>query len=100
MSWSIIFKRLYDSDIAGSIFFFEKHTKSSLVRTTVDKVEDVASIFPRWLSAVAFEPKGLIMKHGMDVAIMLDTLAYDSRLNLKYLIPVIDYSCISVLAIH
>lgn len=45
-------------------------------------------MFPRWLTAVAFEPKGLIMKHAMDVAIMIDTLAYDPRLDLKYMIPV------------
>jgi hypothetical protein len=46
------------------------------------------TVFPRWLSTIAFESKGLIMKHAMDVAIMLDALAYDPRLDLKYLIPV------------
>jgi hypothetical protein len=70
------------------MFSYEKSTHSSLVKTSTSVIEDIVAVFPRWLSTIAFESKGLIMKHAMDVAIMLDALAYDPRLDLKYLIPV------------
>lgn len=70
------------------MFSYEKLTHSSLVKTSSSVVENMTTVFPRWLSTIAFESKGLIMKHAMDVAIMLDALAYDPRLDLKYLIPV------------
>lgn len=86
-SWSTVFKRLLQNDIAGTVFLYEKTTKSSLVKTS-DGVQDLVSVFPRWLTTIAFDSKGLIMKHALDVAIMLDTLAHDTRLDLTYLIPV------------
>jgi hypothetical protein len=45
-------------------------------------------VFPIWLSQVAFSPSGLVMKHALDVAVMLDTIAHDERLDMKALIPV------------
>jgi hypothetical protein len=44
-------------------------------------------VFPKWLSQVAFTPSGLVMKHALDVAVMLDTVAHDERLGMKELIP-------------
>ncbi|KAK4514590.1 uncharacterized protein ATC70_002189 [Mucor velutinosus] len=95
-SWSIVFKRLLENDNAGTVFLYEKTTKSSLVKTS-EGVQDLASVFPRWLTTIAFDSKGPIMKHAMDVAIMLDTLAHDTRLNLTYLIPTGDKSIIDTL---
>ncbi|CEP19966.1 hypothetical protein [Parasitella parasitica] len=97
-SWSILFNRLLQHDTAGTIFLYEKTTKQSLVKTSnTDGIQDLASVFPRWLTTIAFDSKGLIMKHAMDVAIMLDTLAHDTRLNLTYLIPAGDKSIIDTL---
>ncbi|KAI8636683.1 hypothetical protein BD408DRAFT_376494 [Parasitella parasitica] len=98
-SWSILFTRLLQHDTAGTIFLYEKTTKQSLVKTSnvVGDIQDLASVFPRWLTTIAFDSKGLIMKHAMDVAIMLDTLAHDTRLNLTYLIPTGDKSIIDTL---
>lgn len=88
-SWSTIFTRLLEKDTAGTVFLYEKTTKNSLIKISdFDGIQDLASVFPRWLTTIAFDSKGLIMKHAMDVAIMLDTLAHDTRLNLTYLIPV------------
>lgn len=87
-SWPYIFKRLYKDDAAGSIFLYEKNTKQSIVKQHNGDIEDIASVFPRWLTTIAFDPNGSVMKHAADVAIMLDTLAHDSRLDLGYLIPV------------
>ncbi|CAO3653584.1 unnamed protein product [Mucor fragilis] len=95
-SWSVVFKRLLQDDSAGTVFLYEKTTKSSLVKTS-EGVQDLVGVFPRWLTTIAFDPKGLIMKHAMDVAIMLDTLAHDTRLNLTYLIPTGDKSIIDTL---
>jgi hypothetical protein len=48
----------------------------------------LADVFPKWLSQVAFSPSGLVMKHALDVAVMLDTIAHDENLGMKELIPV------------
>ncbi|KAG1071175.1 hypothetical protein G6F42_026051 [Rhizopus arrhizus] len=95
-SWSTVFKRLLQNDTAGTVFLYEKTAKSSLVKTS-DGVQDLVSVFPRWLTTIAFDSKGLIMKHALDVAIMLDTLAHDTRLDLTYLIPTGDKSIIDTL---
>ncbi|EPB86854.1 hypothetical protein HMPREF1544_06379 [Mucor circinelloides 1006PhL] len=95
-SWSTVFKRLLQNDTAGTAFLYEKTAKSSLVKTS-DGVQDLVSVFPRWLTTIAFDSKGLIMKHALDVAIMLDTLAHDTRLDLTYLIPTGDKSIIDTL---
>ncbi|CAO3655497.1 unnamed protein product [Mucor hiemalis] len=96
-SWPHIFKRLYKDDAAGSIFLYEKNTKQSVVKHPSGDIEDVTSVFPRWLTMIAFDPNGSIMKHAVDVAIMLDTLAHDNRLDLAYLIPTGDKSIIDSL---
>lgn len=44
-------------------------------------------MFGEWLSNVAFVPDGVIMKHALDVAVMVDTVVYDQRLNLQHLVP-------------
>lgn len=51
----------------------------------------MVDIFPVWLSQVAFSSSGLVMKHALDVAVMLDTIAHDERLDMKALIPVRAY---------
>lgn len=96
-SWPHIFKRLYKDDAAGSIFLYERNTNQSIVKHCNGDIEDIASVFPRWLTTIAFDPNGSIMKHAADVAIMLDTLAHDSRLDLGYLIPTGDKSIIDSL---
>lgn len=48
----------------------------------------MADFFPKWLSQIAFSPSGLVMKHALDVAVMLDTIAHDEHLGMKELIPV------------
>ncbi|KAI8884347.1 hypothetical protein K501DRAFT_247853 [Backusella circina FSU 941] len=96
-SWTLIFKRLYENGAAGTMFLHERNTQASAVRDTDGEVAAIAIIFPRWLTNIAFDSNGLVMKHAMDVAIMLDTLAHDPRLNLKYLIPTGDSSIIDKL---
>ncbi|KAI8988220.1 hypothetical protein BDF20DRAFT_815696, partial [Mycotypha africana] len=86
-SWPLLFRQLIKEDTAGTIFLYEKVNRYSLVRTSSDKAETVADLFPTWLSKIAFDPHGLIMKHAVDVAVMLDTLAHDPRLDLTHLIP-------------
>lgn len=66
--------------------------KCSIIKDPTGKIEDLVTVFPRWLATIAFDSNGLVMKHAVDVAIMLDTLAHDERLHLTYLIPVISYS--------
>jgi hypothetical protein len=58
---------------------------------TFDSDEPVVlvDIFPKWLSQVAFSPSGLVMKHALDVAVMLDTIANDEQLDMKELVQVI-----------
>lgn len=90
-SWSLLFQRLYDHNAAGSMFLYEKRHKCSVVKHTNGQVQDIASVFPFWLTSIAFDSNGLVMKHAMDVAIMLDTLGHDDRLGLEYLIPVSTY---------
>ncbi|RCH95702.1 hypothetical protein CU098_009302, partial [Rhizopus stolonifer] len=87
---------LCDHGVAGTIFLYEKTYQSSLIKID-DKLQTIASIFPRWLKSVAFEQNGLFMKHAMDVAIMLDTLIHDSRLDLKHLVPTGGRSMIDTL---
>lgn len=87
-SWSLLFKRLYRNNAAGSMFLYEKNMKCSIVRHANGEVQDIASVFPFWLTSIAFDSNGLVMKYAMDVAIMLDTLGHDDRLGLEYLIPV------------
>ncbi|KAI9470965.1 MAG: hypothetical protein EXX96DRAFT_373932 [Benjaminiella poitrasii] len=97
-TWPIIFNRLYENNAAGDMYLYEKNTKNSLVKTSSNgTIESVSSLFPRWLSAIAFDSKGLIMKHAMDIAIMLDTLAHDPRLGLKHLVPTGDKSIMDTL---
>lgn len=67
---------------------YEKKNESSVVKHGDGTVESIASVFPFWLTSIAFDSNGLVMKHAMDVAIMLDTLGHDERLGLEYLIPV------------
>jgi hypothetical protein len=59
-------------------------------RDIVDSDEPVVlvDIFPKWLSQVAFSPSGLVMKHALDVAVMLDTIANDEQLDMKELVQV------------
>lgn len=49
------------------------------------KVNDV---FDLWLSKVAFVPDGVVMKHALDIAVVVDTVVYDHRLNLQHILPV------------
>lgn len=70
------------------MFLYEKNTSSSIVKHTSGEIQDISTVFSYWLTTIAFDSNGLIMKHAMDVAIMLDTLGHDDRLELSYLIPV------------
>ncbi|KAI7862285.1 hypothetical protein BDF14DRAFT_1876715 [Spinellus fusiger] len=85
--WADVFKRLLDDHSAGAIFLYERQSNASLVRRPSGEIVSLASVFPLWLSSVAFSQDGLVMKHALDVAVMLDTLAYDPRLALTHLIP-------------
>ncbi|KAG2235126.1 hypothetical protein INT48_006507 [Thamnidium elegans] len=96
-SWSLLFKRLFKNNAAGSMFLYEKNTSSSIVKHTSGEIQDISTIFPYWLTTIAFDSNGLIMKHAMDVAIMLDTLGHDDRLGLFYLIPTGDKSILDTL---
>jgi hypothetical protein len=55
-----------------------------------DKPSFLADLFPKWLSQVAFSSNGLIMKHALDVAVMLHTIAHDEHLGMKELILASD----------
>lgn len=44
-------------------------------------------MFALWLSKVAFVPDGVVMKHALDIAVIVDTVVYDHRLNLQHLLP-------------
>lgn len=70
------------------MFLYEKNNTASIVKHTSGQIQDITSVFPFWLTTIAFDSNGLVMKHAMDVAIMLDTLGHDDRLSLSYLIPV------------
>lgn len=87
-SWSSLFQRLFEGNAAGSMFLYEKKKEGSIVKHGDGTIESIAHVFPYWLTSIAFDPNGLVMKHAMDVAIMLDTLGHDDRLGLEYLIPV------------
>jgi hypothetical protein len=52
--------------------------------------ENVADIFPQWRNKVAIDRNGLVMKHALDLAIMLDTMAIDPRLNLEHHFSSVD----------
>ena len=82
-----MFRLLYENENAGTLFDFERTHQQSMIRID-DTVQPVSDIFPLWLKTIAFEQKGLFMQHAIDVAIMLDTLIHDPRLNLKHLVPV------------
>ncbi|ORE01606.1 hypothetical protein BCV72DRAFT_252980 [Rhizopus microsporus var. microsporus] len=88
-SWSSMFNLIYENNTAGSIFYHEKNTSSSIAKNKDGEIEPISHLFSRWLATVAFDSKGYIMRHAMDVMIMLDTLAYDSRLDLSHLLPLI-----------
>lgn len=51
-------------------------------------VQTVSKIFPGWLYGVAFDRSGVVMKHALDIAIILDTMAHNPRLGLEHLMPV------------
>ncbi|KAI8357829.1 hypothetical protein EDC96DRAFT_445820, partial [Choanephora cucurbitarum] len=87
-SWPALFRLLYEDENAGTLFDFERTHQQSMIRID-DTLQPVSDIFPLWLKTIAFEQKGLFMQHAIDVAIMLDTLIHDPRLNLKHLVPVI-----------
>lgn len=114
--WPKLFRTLYHDNMMEQILILEKTHKFSLhkcnskwvspanpltrwqtdclqciIFTCVigrDEPVTLVDIFPRWLSQVAFTPGGLVMKHALDVAIMLDIVAHNERLNMKELIPV------------
>ncbi|CEG70828.1 hypothetical protein RMATCC62417_06653 [Rhizopus microsporus] len=96
-SWSSMFNLIYENNTAGSIFYHEKNTLSSIAKNKDGEIEPISHLFSRWLATVAFDPKGYIMRHAMDVMIMLDTLAYDSRLDLSHLLPTGDRSILDTL---
>lgn len=54
----------------------------------ISEIETITNLFSRWLANVAFDPQGLIIRHAMDVMIMLDTLVYDNRFDLSHILPV------------
>lgn len=83
-----MFKRLYQNNAAGSMFLYEENKKSSLIKHANGEIQPIALAFSFWLTSIAFDPNGCVMKYAMDVAIMLDTLGHDERLGLSYLIPV------------
>jgi hypothetical protein len=87
-TWPQLFIRLYKNNAAGDMFLYEQNMKNSLIKDATGLVEDLVTVFPRWLTRIAFDSNGMVMKHAVDVAIMLDTLAHDERLDLTYLIPV------------
>lgn len=45
-------------------------------------------VFASWLYSVAFDSNGLIMKHALDVCMLMDRLGHDPELGLSTLIPV------------
>ncbi|KAG1450009.1 hypothetical protein G6F56_008474 [Rhizopus delemar] len=96
-SWSIMFNLLYENNTAGNIFYYEKTTSNSILRNNQGEIETIASSFSRWLTGIAFDTKGLIMSHAMDVMIMLDTLVHDTRLELSHLVPTGDKSILDTL---
>ncbi|KAI8386898.1 hypothetical protein BD560DRAFT_383128 [Blakeslea trispora] len=86
-SWPDLFRLLHEN--AGTLFDFERTHQQSMIRID-NTVQPVAAIFPLWLKTIAFEQNGVFMQHAIDVAIMLDTLIHDPRLNLKHLVPTGD----------
>ncbi|KAI9025155.1 hypothetical protein CLU79DRAFT_744317 [Phycomyces nitens] len=89
--WTEMFKKLFQNDSAGTMFMYERESEYSRICTPSGE-HSIVSVFPQWLSNVAFSKDSLIMKHALDVAVMLDTMAYDPRLNLGHLIPAGDKS--------
>jgi len=91
--WPKLFRTLYHDNMMEQILILEKTHKFSLHKcNSKDEPVTLVDIFPRWLSQVAFTPGGLVMKHALDVAIMLDIVAHNERLNMKELIPTKDNS--------
>ncbi|KAI9281945.1 hypothetical protein BY458DRAFT_205046 [Sporodiniella umbellata] len=96
-SWSSIFNLLYQNNTVGNIFYYEKTTASSIIKNGKRKTETITGIFSHWLTNTAFDAKGIIMSHPIDVMIILDTLVYDSRLHLAHLVPTGDKSILDTL---
>ncbi|KAI8381292.1 uncharacterized protein BYT42DRAFT_613082 [Radiomyces spectabilis] len=84
--WSDIFHRLVHHDATGDMLVYERRTRFSQVFLPRGVV-NVIDVLPNWVSGVALNPQGLIIEHAFDVAIFMDTLAHDTRLNMGFLIP-------------
>ncbi|KAI9306779.1 hypothetical protein BJ944DRAFT_152346, partial [Cunninghamella echinulata] len=85
--WSEIFCKLYTNNNIRRVFLKEKQTGFSRIQSSNRELVPVVSIFSKWLTEMAFDPDGVIMKHALDVAIILDTVAFDSQLGYQHLIP-------------
>ncbi|CDS02907.1 hypothetical protein LRAMOSA00309 [Lichtheimia ramosa] len=85
--WGAIARKLLNDDVLGNIFVFEREENKSLVRTTEGDVNTVSKMFPAWLYGVEFDRSGVVMKHALDIAIILDTMAHNPRLGLEHLMP-------------
>ncbi|KAI8332433.1 hypothetical protein BC941DRAFT_436666 [Chlamydoabsidia padenii] len=85
--WPGIFRRLYENNRIGTLLLFERDTGYSWIQTTSGELVKIIDIFPMWLSNVAFVPDGVIMKHALDIAVVVDTVVYDYRLELQHLLP-------------
>ncbi|CAO3618669.1 unnamed protein product [Cunninghamella echinulata] len=85
--WSEIFCKLYANNNIRKVFLKEKQTGFSRIQSSNGELVPVISIFSKWLTEMAFDPDGVIMKHALDVAIILDTIAFDSQLGYQHLIP-------------
>ncbi|KAG1048901.1 hypothetical protein G6F43_008738 [Rhizopus delemar] len=96
-SWSSVFHLLYENNTAGNIFYYEKTTSNSIIKNNQGEIETITNLFSHWLANVAFDPQGLIIRHAMDVMIMLDTLVYDNRFDLSHILPSKDGSILDSL---
>ncbi|CAO3626854.1 unnamed protein product [Cunninghamella blakesleeana] len=85
--WSDIFCKLYHNNNIGKMFLVERKTKFSRIRNLNGELVPVTDIFGKWLAEIAFDSEGSIMKHALDVAIILDTIAFDNQLGYQHLIP-------------
>ncbi|ORY92096.1 hypothetical protein BCR43DRAFT_80196 [Syncephalastrum racemosum] len=81
--WRDTFLWMLDHDMFGAIFLFETRTETSMIRNNEGEEVTVTKVFPLWLKNVAFNQNGIILKHAFDVAVVLDTMAHDARLDLK-----------------
>ncbi|ORZ17116.1 hypothetical protein BCR42DRAFT_413953 [Absidia repens] len=85
--WPVLFKKLYHKNMIGTLLVYEKNIGYSKIRGSSGELVSVSNVFGYWLSNVAFVPDGVIMNHALDVAVMVDTVVYDQRLNLQHLVP-------------